>query len=33
MVANSSSFGLISTLQPTEGAGARITQLSLRLDF
>jgi hypothetical protein len=33
MVANSSSFGVISTLQPTEGAGARITQLSLRLDF
>ncbi len=33
MVANSGSFGLISSLQPTEGAGARTTQLSLRLDF
>jgi hypothetical protein len=33
MVANSSSFGLISSLQATEGTGARTTQLSLRLDF
>jgi hypothetical protein len=33
MVANSSSFGIISTVQNTEGAGARNTQLALRLDF
>jgi hypothetical protein len=33
MGANSSSFGLISSLQATEGTGARTTQLSLRFDF
>lgn len=33
MVANSSSFGVINSLQTTEGAGARTTQLCLRLDF
>jgi Carboxypeptidase regulatory-like domain/TonB dependent receptor-like, beta-barrel len=33
MVANSSSFGTISTVQSSEGAGARITQFALRLDF
>ncbi len=33
MVVNSSSFGVINTLQPTEGSGARTTQFSLRLDF
>jgi hypothetical protein len=33
MVANSSSFGTISTVQSPEGAGAHITQFALRLDF
>ena len=34
MTANSSSFGVISSLQGgSEGAGARTLQLALRLDF
>lgn len=33
MVANSSAFGVISSVQPVEGAGARTGQFSLRLDF
>ncbi|MGI8960025.1 MAG: carboxypeptidase regulatory-like domain-containing protein [Bryobacteraceae bacterium] len=33
MTANRSSFGVINSLQPSEGAGARVLQLAVRLDF
>lgn len=33
MTANRSSFGVISALQSAEGAGARVLQLAVRLDF